>query len=175
MQEAIALFKEGQKLDPEIDLNPDTEIIDKDPKANVGKFAALAKLNEGAWLATEGKVTEAIKLYQEAQKLDPNLEISAQSWNFLCWFGSLQGYPAEVMDACEKEVALEPDNGGYRDSRGLARALTGDTQGAIEDFQAFVDWTDDDKQRLQRQSWIDAIRAGKNPFTEEEIKGLFEQ
>ncbi len=32
VQEAIAAYKEAQQLDPEIDLNPDTETIDKDPK-----------------------------------------------------------------------------------------------------------------------------------------------
>ena len=117
----------------------------------------------------------AITLYQEAQKLAPSLKISATSWNDLCWYGSLHGNAAEVIFACEKGVALEPDNDNYRDSRGLARVLTGNTQGAIEDFQAFVDSTDDDEQRLQRQRWIDALRAGKNPFTEEEIKSLFGQ
>ena len=126
-------------------------------------------------LVKQEKVQEAIALYKEAQKLNPNLEISATSWNSLCWNGSLHGHAAEVMDACEKAVAFNPEHGGRRDSRGLARALTGDTQGAISDFQAFVDWTDDDEQRLQRQRWIDALRAGKNPFTEEEIKSLLEE
>jgi Flp pilus assembly protein TadD len=38
------------------------------------------------------------------------------------------------MSACEKAVALAPKNGEFRDSRGIARALTGNKQGAIEDF-----------------------------------------
>ena len=136
------------------------------------KVLASVKLKEAEKLTRLGQVPEAIALYKEAQKLDPNLKIPAESWNILCWFGSLQGQAAEVMFACEKEVALEPNNGNYRDSRGLARALTGNTQGAIEDFRAFVDWTENNEQRLQRQGWIDALRAGENPFTEEEIKSL---
>jgi regulator of sirC expression with transglutaminase-like and TPR domain len=76
------------------------------------------------------------------------------------------------MFACEKAVALAPDDGNYRNSRGLARALTGNTKGAIEDFQAFIAQTDDQKRKAQRQRWIDALRAGKNPFTPEEIKSL---
>ncbi|AOX01187.1 hypothetical protein BJP34_18635 [Moorena producens PAL-8-15-08-1] len=79
------------------------------------------------------------------------------------------------MDACEKAVAKEPENGGIKDSRGLARALTGDTAGAISDFQAFVDWIDDDELKAKRQKWIDELRAGKNPFTEEVLKGLLEE
>src|SRR5437868_15137635 len=79
------------------------------------------------------------------------------------------------MEACETAVALEPENGKFRDSRGLARALTGNIAGAIEDFQAFVDWTDNEEQKLQRQHWIDALRTGENPFTEEEIESLFNE
>ncbi len=172
MQEAIALYKEAQKLNREIDLNPETETIDKDPKTIALELAAPAKVEEGKRLAKQGKVIEAIAAYKEAQKLDPNLEISPQSWNSLCWFGSLQGHAAKVMDACEKAVALAPKDGGIRDSRGLARALTGDIEGAIKDFQFFLDWTGG-REKEKRQQWIDALRAGENPFTEEEIKSLF--
>ncbi|NEP00321.1 MAG: hypothetical protein F6K58_16910 [Symploca sp. SIO2E9] len=79
------------------------------------------------------------------------------------------------MDACEKAVALEPDSGMILDSRGLARALTGNTAGAIEDFQAFINWTDSDSGKEQRQGWIDALKAGKDPFTKEEIESLLEE
>ena len=129
-------------------------------------------VEEGESLASEGKVTEAINKYQQAQKLDSTLEISADSWDTLCWYGSLHGYAAKVMDACEKAVALEPENGLILDSRGLARALTGNTAGAIEDFQALIKWTDSDSLKEQRQGWIDALKAGKNPFTKEEIDSL---
>ncbi|MGK7873955.1 MAG: hypothetical protein AB4426_11785, partial [Xenococcaceae cyanobacterium] len=172
VEEAIAAYQEAQKLKPGIDLNPDTEAIDNDLKAVRQQLAALTKVKEGVELAREGKVEEAIAAYQEAQKLDSTLKISADSWNELCWFGSLHEHAAKVMFACEKAVALEPDSGMILDSRGLARALTGNTEGAINDFQAFVDWTDNNKERSQRQRWIDALRAGKNPFTEEELKSL---
>ena len=42
----IAAYKEVQQLDPEIDLNPDTETIDKDPKAVAEKWAVPAKVKE---------------------------------------------------------------------------------------------------------------------------------
>jgi regulator of sirC expression with transglutaminase-like and TPR domain len=79
------------------------------------------------------------------------------------------------MFACEKAVALTPDDGNFRNSRGLARALTGNTKGAIEDFQAFIASTDDKEDKSQRQRWVNALRAGKNPFTPEEIKSLLNQ
>jgi len=85
----------------------------------------------------------------------------------------LWGYAAEVMNACEQAVALAPEDGDIRDSRGLARVLTGDIEGAIEDFQAFVDWTDDEEAKSQRQRWIEALRAGgENPFTPELLEEL---
>jgi O-acetyl-ADP-ribose deacetylase (regulator of RNase III) len=123
----------------------------------------------------QGDIEKAVAAYAEAQKLDPTIEIPANVGNNLCWWGSLWGHAADVIDACETAVALEPENGKFRDSRGLARSLTGNIAGAIEDFHAFVDWTDNEEKRLQRQRWIDALRAGDNPFTEEEIESLFNE
>ena len=71
-----------------------------------------------------------------------------------------------------------PDDGSIRDSRGVALALTGDLNRAIEDFEAFVDSRDDadssdDKALIeQRRGWIDALRKGQNPLTPEVLKQL---
>ncbi len=43
VEEAITVFTEAQKLKPDIDLNPDTEAIDKDPKAVAYNLAAPTK------------------------------------------------------------------------------------------------------------------------------------
>jgi tetratricopeptide (TPR) repeat protein len=126
-------------------------------------------------LSRQGDIEKAIAAYAEAQKLDPTIEIPAFVGNNLCWWGSLWGRAAEVKEAGETAVALEPENGKFRDSRGLARALTGDIAGAIEDFQAFVDWSNNEEQRLKRQRWIEALGAGENPFTQEEIENLFNE
>jgi tetratricopeptide (TPR) repeat protein len=123
----------------------------------------------------EGKVKEAITAYKKAQELDPKVEIDAYFWDSLCWYGSLHRHAADVMFACEKAVQLAPDNGGIRDSRGLARAMTGKTQGAIEDFEAFIAQTDDKERKFQRQRWVKDLRAGKNPFTDAELKKLLQQ
>ena len=151
-------------------------------------MAANALLWKGARLAEEGEIKKAVAAYAEAQKLDPELKISAASWNGLCWYGSLHNKAADVMNACERAVVLDPKHGGFRDSRGLARALTGNTAGAIEDFQVSINWIDKnklkananqaeklDQQKSQRQRWIDALHTGKNPFTAEELSKLFDQ
>jgi hypothetical protein len=136
-------------------------------------FSAAVALSEGINRVREGKVEEAIQAYNQAQILDSNLEITAQYWNSLCWFGSLHGHAADVLYACENAVNL---NKGFQDSRGLARALTGDLAGALADFQAVLDsgsfdnYPDDFKERRQR--WVEALKAGNNPFTPEELEAL---
>ncbi|NEO73114.1 caspase family protein, partial [Moorena sp. SIO3H5] len=73
---AVKKFKKAQKFNPNIDLNPDTEEIDKDPKIVAHLLAAPAKIQEGAILAREGKIKEAISAYQEAQKLNPDIDLN---------------------------------------------------------------------------------------------------
>ncbi|MFW5765948.1 MAG: WD40 repeat domain-containing protein, partial [Coleofasciculus sp.] len=166
MDAANAKFQQAQKLSAKINL-PTSE--------QVAGWAAEGWLNQGKKQVEEGNVQEALAAYDKAQRIDPTWQISAESWNTLCWFGSLHKEVATVMDACEKAVALAPENGNFRNSRGIARALTGDNQGAIEDFQASIEWADSqiyEEQIKQRQGWIDALKAGKNPFTPEELENL---
>jgi tetratricopeptide (TPR) repeat protein len=130
-------------------------------------------------LEKHGKINEAIAVYRKKIEISPDNEYVL---NALCRSGSLHGKAAEVMDACEKVVKLKPEDEFYRDSRGLARALTGDTQGAIEDFQFFVERigcfllfvgrTECGELKQKRQDWIDALRRGENPFTPEELERL---
>jgi hypothetical protein len=101
--------------------------------------------------------------------------------NGLCWYGSLDGFAAQVMPACERAVSLgTPDQlASHRDSRGLARALTGNTSGAIDDFQAMVDWSKQngsyDTVGKQREDWIAALKDGKNPFDQNTLDSLQSQ
>ena len=63
---------------------------------------------------------------------------------------------------------------GIFEERGVAKAITGDIKGAIEDFEYYIKKVKDVK-KSQRQRWVDALRAGDDPFTDEEIKTLFYQ
>ncbi|NEO44087.1 MAG: hypothetical protein F6K55_08085 [Moorea sp. SIO4A3] len=163
INEAIPKFKKALELDPSLEF---------DPQAKAIKMVAQFFVNQGIGLVDQGKVDEALASYKKAQELDPNLEISANDWNKLCWGGSLYNQAEKVMFACEKAVELTPDHGGRIDSRGLARALTGNRKGAIEDFEVFIAWTDNEKEKAQRQGWVDALKNGENPFTTEVLESL---
>jgi hypothetical protein len=82
-----------------------------------------------------------------------------------------------VLDACEKAVhaATAEQVFEYQDSRGLVRALTGNSRGAIEDFEVFVNKTNDETFKKQRQAWIKSLQEGQNPFSEAELATLRNQ
>jgi tetratricopeptide (TPR) repeat protein len=154
---AVARFKEALALDPSLTLDP----------------RLAAQVEWGTGLVASGRYTEAMAALDAALLISPTLDITAtltaDAWNSVCRWGSLSGAAAEVLPACERAVALAPEDGGTRDSRGLARALTGDTQGAIEDFAFAVQWAEegneDESFIASRQAWIADLKAGKDPAT----------
>jgi len=167
LQESIAKFQEAKTLDDSLKF---------DPEAKAKSLVVPALVNQAVELIKEDHATEALAKYKEAQKLDAQLKQSDISdLNNLCRYGSLRGYAAELMSACEMAVTRDPNHGGIRDSRGVARALTGDYAGAISDLEAFIKWTNNDESKAQRQGWVDALKKGKNPFTEEVLQELLEE
>ncbi|KAA3657576.1 MAG: tetratricopeptide repeat protein [Chloroflexi bacterium] len=129
------------------------------------------------------KVNYKLKRYDDtladfirAIESDPD---NANAHNGLCWVGSLLGKVDEVMINCKTAVELAPEDEKILDSRGLARALTGDYEGAIEDFEKVVEWfeteyTGNDKKVLKskREDWISILKAGENPFTAKVLREL---
>lgn len=95
--------------------------------------------------------------------------------NRLCWLGSIDGYAQQVLPTCERAISLANQSQPeivpmIHDSRGLARALSGDYQGAVEDFKVFVEFTKEidayEEYGQKRDAWIEALEAGQNPFDE---------
>ncbi|MCK5876541.1 MAG: hypothetical protein KAG43_02810 [Candidatus Marithrix sp.] len=58
------------------------------------------------------------------------------------------------------------------DKRALAKALTRNIQGTVEDYKFIIEKADDGKCKLKRQDWLDSLQKGKNPFTEEVLEKL---
>jgi WD40 repeat protein len=149
-----------------------------DPEAEVRRYAALGLVEQAKTLARKGEVNTALANFEEARTLDKSLEIPYTVWHTLCRFGSIWGEAARVKEACERAVESAPQEHkvAYRDSRGIDRALTGDTAGAIEDFTAVVRWArengQDEEYRKVREEWIAKLEKKENPFTEETLKEL---
>src|SRR5208282_1570008 len=131
-------------------LNPQepNQFATLDPETQQRLHAALAAQRMNLGLSVEsagvtfcknGFPDDALALYEHACALDPLLSVSANFWNSLCWHGSLQGADGAkgFGFASDLALALEPANGNYRDTRGLARALQGDREGAARDFEAY--------------------------------------
>ncbi|MBW4693561.1 MAG: TIR domain-containing protein [Lyngbya sp. HA4199-MV5] len=162
---AITSYRQAMQLDHDLAINPEEE-------ARYLKAYGLAEQASG--LISQGQITTAVIRLTQAETLKTTLVLDTY-WNYLCGGGSVRGRAAEVMPFCEKAIASYPRNGEFRDSRGFARAMTGDFVGAIEDFQAFIDWTDEDDRRAQRQRWINQLQQGNNPFTPQELQKLKEK
>ena len=156
--------------------------------AQTPRFKAAVVLGQGIDVVKQGKVFEAIQAYLDAQTIDTGLEIDIEVWDELCWFGSLHNQAADIMFASGKAIHSMPEWPIYRDTRGLARALTGDLQGAIEDFESVLEKIGDSRMyrgryRLlgfeddtqKRREWLNALRLGQNPFTPEVLEALREQ
>jgi WD40 repeat protein len=142
----------------------------------------VAKAMEADALALSGDRVGAEQLYRAALKAAIEAEEPLTA-NEVCWLGSLDGFAALVKAACEQAVQLASEvveRDQIRDSRGVARALTGDVAGAAEDFGAFVEFLkkfpnlDDDLHAMlrRRESWIAALKAGRNPFDAQLLKEL---
>lgn len=143
-----------------------------DSQTEARRVAARASVERGDLVAQFAPL-DAMNAYLKALELNPNSSIAPEKLNTVCWEGSLDGHAREVMPSCELAVSLAPSDTNFRDSRGLARALAGDTPGAIQDFEAFIRNPSQDKSMVvQRQEWVNALKAGQKPFTAEVLKAL---
>ena len=95
-----------------------------------------------------------------------------RTWKDVCWWGSLGGFAQRAQAACDAAVAPDTSVISSRDSRGLARALAGDLKGAAQDFAYVVDHSQAGTFLDKRAAWLEALRAGKNPFTEQVLEEL---
>ncbi|MFM7168233.1 MAG: TIR domain-containing protein [Planctomycetaceae bacterium] len=169
-ESAIDSYRLALKYDKAIKVDPDPETRAKD-------YASRACIRIAIEKVKRGEVDEAVKSFTRAQSINPDLRIEAQAYNELCWNGCLYGKPNPVKFAGDEAVKKAPDNCQFRDTRGVARALTGDYPGAIEDFEAYVNDSRNSNAsgKKLRQSWILALKAGENPFTSEVLGSLLKK
>ena len=174
-----ARLEQAKRLDPALPIDAGVE---------ARKLAAPVVMATGERLAEQGQIGEAVAAFARAQAFDSTLQGSAAAWNTLCWHGTLRGKAAEVLAACDRAIAIDPDDGRLHTSRGLARATTGQVDQAIADFKTFLAWEKEEQTHrmgfAQRQSlqaarerhekWIAELGAGRNPFTPRELQQLLD-
>jgi WD40 repeat protein len=136
---------------------------------------------------TKEDIVGAVGVFQQAEQQGINFQPGdlspfAIDWNNQCWRGIFQDGPAKarenaakVLNICEAAVQAQPDDENIRDSRGLARALTGDYSGAIADFTFFIDRTTMKDRQKERRIWVQALTNNQDPFTPAVLEPLKDQ
>jgi WD domain, G-beta repeat len=135
-----------------------------------------------------GNLQGAQALYRQAAQEAERLADDDVLNDNVCWYASTDQFAQLVLPACDRAVSLNPSYGEYYDTRGVARSLTGNRQGAIADFTYFVHWATNEyvnapgvdpgtqaqyKQRInERTHWIQQLQAGQNPFNTQTLKAL---
>ena len=130
-------------------------------------------------LVRGGEVERGLEIFDELQRSVADLAVSARQYNRFCWFGTLWGFPAEVRSYCRRAVDLQPENGNYRDSRGVMLAMMGEFDEAVESFEFYIQWAAErglpEERLVLRMAWIDALKAGDNPFEDEALRAALRE
>jgi WD40 repeat protein len=138
LKDAESAFKEALNLEPTL------QNFDIDPEREAKRLYALELLRKVQQSIFERKVQQAINYYEQVKPLYPEIQISAKTLESLCRSGANKQYADKVLKYCENAVNLTyPRNGKIRDSQAVAKLLqkNPNIKGAIEDFQAFINWT----------------------------------
>ncbi len=138
-------------------------IVSADPGSRYAPYALLASS-----LALQDRTDEALAVMEEAATLFPGDD---RAHSKRCRFGVLYGDAAGVLDSCERAVALAPQRQFNYERRAAARALTGDTAGAIEDLDYLLSDCGDAPADAGGRcpvlaDWRAQLQAGANPFAD---------
>jgi|GEM_PF-475814 len=166
VQRASEKFKEGLELNPDLDF---------DPEKQARLLSAARVAAQGIELMRQGDVLEGLALFEHSMKLDPDMDLEF-FLSQVCFWGGRWGYATEVLDACNRTVAVNPESAWARDWRGIVRTQLGDYAEAIEDFRFYVDWSkehnENEKDVPEREAWIAALEEGQNPFDTATLEAL---
>jgi tetratricopeptide (TPR) repeat protein len=120
------------------------------------------------------RIINDISQEREYEKALPSL------WNKMAWIGCLyssQSNDQERLRAARMAVSLNEKKGNYHDTLSMIYALEDKKDEAIKELSRAIEsedvknnWLPDLKD--MREKWLSALRAGQNPFSEEEIKEL---
>jgi WD40 repeat protein len=131
---------------------------------DVSVVAAFLERAESATTGTDRKLSRESYEAATIWAIDSGDPVAA---NDVAWSGSTHGFAYIVLPAAELAVREDPANGNHRDTRGVTRCGLGNVQGALEDFQAYLDWAQrhdvQDATVAQRRGWIATLKKGRLP------------
>jgi tetratricopeptide (TPR) repeat protein len=134
------------------------------------QFRSLALVALGQLAIREDDLGGALALLAPAANaLQDDGEGTDQAWllvnGLLCHGYALEGQPEQALPYCQHAVEIAP-HPAFLASRGLAYGLLGEASLAIVDFEEVAACLERESAQLARtRSWIDALRAGEDPFT----------
>lgn len=153
---------------------------------------ALLEEAHEAWL--QGDIQKSSSLRSEARNLvlssGESPYIQPYHVNALCWESLMyEADPRNALPICEKGVELAPDEEKdfYRDNLGVAKALNGNLKEAMGEFEGYIKWNNhflkeypkNSAQRKilalraeKRESWMEHLRSGRNPFDRKTLDEL---
>jgi tetratricopeptide (TPR) repeat protein len=125
-------------------------------------------------LLNEGRLGEAFTAFAGAVALDRTWADSVPILEQICRVGSLRGRAQSVISKCERAAELAPIP-FVLDSRGIARTMVRQSEGAISDFKKVSEESNDKKVRQERGQWAKLLEIGKNPLPPERIEKLLQE
>ena len=164
---AVEIIRHVMALAPSLNLAPAEEIR---------SLTIEALLREGSIMAQEGVFEDAYVIYQKVQSFK-RVETFKQYDEFvlyLCLIGGAKTNAERTVQLCDTALTAYPNNRLLFEARARAWSWMEHYELAITDLnQALVLLADESlvEENLtalqsERQAWIDALRAGQNPFTE---------
>jgi hypothetical protein len=141
-----------------------------DPERFYERARAAALIERSRFQMQVGALDAALADLAEARRLDPATTL--ESWEFLelCTLGVMEQRPAEVADACDRAVGMQPGQLLPFQVRALARALQGDTAGAVADLEVYLELAAErpgiEAELAQLREWLEALRAGQDVTAE---------
>ncbi len=139
IEQAQAKFLEARDLDPNLGLDTQAET------QRLIRLAGARLVAEGIELAGAGNIQAGPAKIEEAKTLSENFKVSPETWHTLCVKGGQFDVIAAglALDACNRAVELDEDNGLTYNSRGIVHLKLGQEAEATEDFKMFERWLEE--------------------------------
>ena len=158
-------LNEAKKLNQNLDIEEDKQEI------------AQALIERGVNLVQADKIEQALIAYKTAEEFYPELKIDSESWLTLCLRGTLNKQVNDVLFACENAVKTSTEKDEIelaKGVRGIAKALTGNFDDAIKDLEILISNPNilDYELKTKFKQWIETLKKGENPFTDEVLEEL---